>query len=77
MPATANAIEEATIQKQKAVRALEQAHTWLRQAQNEITNVEDDGSLSADVYSKIADAYQMVESLRAKTMRIKPTGLFE
>lgn len=71
---TAGRIKEATIQKQKAIKALDQAHSWLLQAQDEITNVEAAGS--ADIYSEIADAYQFVESLRAKARQIKPTGLF-
>lgn len=72
---TTHPIEEANIRKQKAIKALEQAHAWLRQAQDEIANVEGDGS--ADIYSEIADAYEAVETLRTKTMRIKPTGLFQ
>lgn len=68
-------ISEATIQRDKAASALSRAFDALCEAQNLITNVEAKGS--ADLYDKIADAYQLVSALRSKVKAMQPTGLFE
>ena len=72
---TTEQICEATIRRDKAALALNRAFDMLREAQNEITNVQANGS--ADMYDKIADAYQLVSALRSKVKSLQPTGLFE
>lgn len=72
---TTEQISEATIRRDKAASALRCAFDALCEAQNLITDVEAKGS--ADLYDKIADAYQLVSALRSKVKAMQPTGLFE
>jgi hypothetical protein len=71
---TEEQLNVATIRRNKAASALSRAFDDLREAQELITNVEAKGS--ADLYDKIADAYQLVSALRSKVKSLQPTGLF-
>jgi hypothetical protein len=71
---TEEQLNVATIRRNKAASALGRAFDDLREAQELITNVEAKGS--ADLYDKIADAYQLVSALRSKVKSLEPTGLF-
>lgn len=74
MMITAEAIKQANALKVSATNRLRMACQVLRDAQEDLTDVEGVGS--AEAYSAIADLYQSVETLAAQVDRIEPTGMF-
>lgn len=65
---------EADQRRKRAVALLNDAWESLRQAQNEISDVE--GPSSCEVYERIADTYSEVSKLRDKAKGMRVTGIF-